>query len=237
IIFSKENLIRRSIYPGYVGEIDVIEFIAPRVAAPKRLRIEASLEVNGRIVENHWYIWIYPNTNIDDVRIFDPKGVIRFNLEEPKGRVFVSTRLDDYILDTIYKGARVLYIQPEDGDLPTSCKPFFRESIQVLFEHPVLKRFSPYGLSIEQWYSLATDRVFPKEVMKEYNAKRIISRLDTRTYILDHYLIEVNIGKGILIATTLRFNGGLGDQAENIEYNSAGRYLLKSIVRYLSKTS
>ncbi|MGC8971666.1 MAG: glycoside hydrolase family 2 protein [bacterium] len=237
IIFFKENDIGRSIYPGYVGEIDVIEFIAPRVAAPKRLRIEVSLEVNGLIVENHWYIWIYPNTNIDDVQIFDPKGVIRFNLEEPRGRVFVSTRLDDYILDAIYKGARVLYIQPEDGDLPTSCKPFFRESIQVLFEHPVLKRFSPYGLSIEQWYSLATDRVFPKEVMKEYNAKRIISRLDTRTYILDHYLIEVNIGKGILIATTLRFNGGLGDQAENIEYNSAGRYLLKSIVRYLSKTS
>ena len=235
VIFSKESKIRKSIPTGYVGEIDVIEFKAPRVVQPRRLKIEASLEANGRLVENYWYIWVYPNTDIGDIEIFDPRGIIRFNTEEPEEKVFVSTVLNKDILRAVSRGARVLYIQPEDGDLPVSCKPFFRESIQILSEHPVIKRFCPEGLSMEQWYSLATDRVFGKEVIKEYDARGIISRLDTRTYVLDYYLIEANLGNGTLMATTLRFNGGLGDQAESIEYNPAGRYLLKSIVKYLAR--
>lgn len=235
VLYSKEEIIRKTIRPGDVLEIGTIEFNAPAVRAPKRLKLEASLDIDGRQIENSWFIWIYPNADIDKLEIFDPKGVIKFNIEKPKGSIFVSTELNGDILNSIRKGARVLYIQPEEGRLKVNRKPFFRESIQVLFEHPVMRRFCPYGLSIEQWYSLAIDRVFPKEVIKEYNAESIFSRLDTRTYILDHYIIEANLGKGILIATTLRFNGGLGDQAESIKYNPAGRYLLWSIMGYLSR--
>ncbi|MCX7796098.1 MAG: hypothetical protein N2380_06220 [bacterium] len=222
VFYAKEEVIKRTIRPGDVEEIDIIEFKVPNVKTPKRLTLEVSLDNNGRLIENYWFIWVYPNVNIDRLEIFDLEGDI-----------FVSTDLEEDILDTIYKGSKVLYVQPEEGKLKVNHKPFFRESIQVLFDHPVMKRFCPHGLSIEQWYSLATDRVFPRDVIKEYNARSMFSRLDTRMYVLDHYIIEANIGKGTLIATTLRFNGGLGDQAEGLEHSPAGRYLLWSMIRYL----
>lgn len=235
VLYSKEEIIKKTIRPGEVSEVGIIEFTAPTVMMPKRLKLEVSLEFDGKLIENYWFIWVYPKVNMDKLKIFDPNGIIRFNIEEPKEDVFVSTELDKDILDSIHRGAKVLYIQPEEGRLKVNHKPFFRESIQILSDHPVISRFCPYGLSVEQWYSLATDSVFPKEVLDEYNAKGIFSRLDTRMYILDHYLIEAKLEKGILIATTLRFNGGLGDQAGGIDHSPSGKYLLWTIMRYLSR--
>ncbi|MBC7319999.1 hypothetical protein H5T89_05085, partial [bacterium] len=143
VLYSKENTIRKSISPGDVEEIDIIEFITPTVRAPRRLKLEVSLDIDGELVENYWFIWVYPNADIEKLQIFDSKGIIRFNIEEPKENIFVSTELNKDILDSIHKGAKVLYVQPEEGKLKVSRKPFFRESIQVLFDHPIIRRFCP----------------------------------------------------------------------------------------------
>jgi hypothetical protein len=58
----------------------------------------------------------------------------------------------------------------------------------------------------------------------------ILRRLDARTMAVHDYAAELLLGSGRLLVTTLRFEGGLGDQPLGIERNTAAAYLLHCFV-------
>ncbi len=60
-----------------------------------------------------------------------------------------------------------------------------------------------------------------------------MERLDARKFELDSYMIEVSVGSGKLVASTLRFEGGLGSQPDSVARNTAGAYWLTQILKYL----
>jgi hypothetical protein len=80
-------------------------------------------------------------------------------------------------------------------------------------------------------YGLATDTAFDAAALTEHTL--FMDRLDARTFELANYLFERKVGKGSLIATTLRFEGGLGAQPSGIYQNPAGLYLFEAIIQYL----
>jgi hypothetical protein len=58
-------------------------------------------------------------------------------------------------------------------------------------------------------------------------------RLDARSMRLFDYAVEIAWGNGRAIVTTLRFEGGAGDQPLGISRSTAAAYLLRCWVRYL----
>ena len=61
----------------------------------------------------------------------------------------------------------------------------------------------------------------------------MITRIDARESIARHYLVEVKFGRGTLIVTTLRVEGGMGRQPSGLAANSAGLFLVDSVLRRL----
>jgi hypothetical protein len=61
----------------------------------------------------------------------------------------------------------------------------------------------------------------------------MLRRLDARQFILTDYLVEARVGSGRLIASTLRFTGGLGDQPVGLSAHLAGRWLLYNLLMAL----
>lgn len=62
----------------------------------------------------------------------------------------------------------------------------------------------------------------------------IITRIDAREFLAQHYLVELRYGRGALILGTLRFEGGMGKQPNGLAGSSAARFLVDRILRYLA---
>lgn len=82
------------------------------------------------------------------------------------------------------------------------------------------------------WAGLASDTIFDTASLPEHTP--MMERLDARTFTTGTYMFEANIGKGRLIATTLRMEGGLGSQPTGIENHPVALYLLNILVSHLS---
>jgi len=63
----------------------------------------------------------------------------------------------------------------------------------------------------------------------------LLRRLDTRTMEATAYAVELELGRGQLIVTTLRIMGGHGNQPAGVRVNPAAQYMLTQWVRYLSQ--
>jgi len=70
-------------------------------------------------------------------------------------------------------------------------------------------------------------------VLEGKDCTPLLLRLDARTMAVHAYAVEMCMGKGMLIVSTLRFEGGHGDQSSGIVPNTAAAYLLSRWLRYL----
>jgi len=61
-----------------------------------------------------------------------------------------------------------------------------------------------------------------------------LRRLDARQFDVTDYLLDMRLGAGRLAATTLRFQGGMGDQPVGLRAHLAGRWLLYTLLRDLA---
>ena len=89
-----------------------------------------------------------------------------------------------------------------------------------------------------QYYGLATPWMLDTERIREVlpdvtDFRWLLRRLDNHVFTVTDYLIEARVGAGRLFATTLRFQGGLGDQPAGLRFNLAGRWLLLHILNAL----
>jgi len=230
-------------------EIASIYFTAPNTDIAQQYTLEVELDSG---ICNRWPLWVYPAVSqwSPEIVIYDPSGlltslddlnqaVLRINsLAEAKGLLVLTSAFTPEVSRYIQDGGRVIVLQTGDGSLPVKPCPFWRESIKLLYEHPVLKNFPHQGYADLQFYHLATDYAVDtdrliSQVADVHQIRPIIRRLDARQFTLLDYLVEIQIGQGTLLASTLRFGGGAGDQVNGLKNNLAGRHLLSLILNNL----
>jgi hypothetical protein len=113
--------------------------------------------------------------------------------------------------------------------------PYWREALKLAEPHPAWGSF-PYQEPGLQFYGLAPDCALESITLPPSAVwKPILRRLDTRGMDLHEYILEMRIGSGKAIISTLRLQGGLGDQPSGLRHNLAGQWLLASWLRYLQQ--
>ena len=227
-----------------------IVFGAPEAADPLTLHLHVALDTDRGAVENEWPLWIFPAVTAwpDGLALYDPAGKLamlddlaaaaRIDAPAPGYRVIVSSTLDDDLRAYLREGGRVLLVQQGDRPLPAVAVPFWRESLKLIADHPVMNAFPHDGYADVQFYGLATDWAFEADALREAlpdatAIRPLMRRLDARQFTLAEYLIEAEVGRGQLIASTLRFQGGLGDQPVSLGSSLAGRWLLGRLIESL----
>jgi hypothetical protein len=110
--------------------------------------------------------------------------------------------------------------------------PFWREGVKLLEPHPAWGDFPHDGYVDLQFYGLAAGHALDVSAFRG-EVRPILRRLDARTMAIHDYAVELGFGAGRIIVSTLRFEGGLGDQPFGISRNTAAAYLLACWLRYL----
>ncbi len=208
--------------------------------------------MTGRLIHNMWSLWVFPAVTAwpEGVGLVDPAGTLaglddfaqaaqRFGPGEPiTARALVTSDLTPAVRDYLHAGGAVLLLQMGDRPLPARPLTFWRESIKLIADHPIMAAFPHEGLVDMQFYGLASEWALDlarlSDVLPEaLDVRHALRRLDARQFTLADYLSEMRVGAGRLIATTLRVQGGLGDQPAGLRFNLAGRWLLHVILRHL----
>lgn len=228
-----------------------IGFDAPETPVPLTLQLHVVLETGGGSVENRWPLWIFPAVTAwpDGLALYDPGGVLAglddlaaaaIRIEKPVAgyRAIITSALDDDLRAVLREGGRVLLAQHGDRPLRAAALPFWRESLKLIEDHPVMKTFPHEGYADVQFYGLATDWAFEPDALRAalpdaVAIRPLLRRLDARQFVLSDYLVEAEAGRGRLIASTLRFQGGLGDQPLSLRSHLAGRWLVWSLLNSL----
>jgi hypothetical protein len=199
-------------------------------------------------VANQWSLWVYPAVQEWPARVglYDPSGCLA-GLDDlrdavgaaDKADVLLASAAPPDLADTLRAGGRVLLLQPEQGSLAAQPCPFWRESIKLLEDHPLMHAMPHAGFADLQFYSLAADHALDahalRQIAPDIDIRPVLSRLDARLFTYTHYLVEGRLGQGRIVASTLRFAGGLGDQPCGLRDNPAGRYWLRVILDDLRK--
>jgi hypothetical protein len=228
-------------------------FDAPPTDEALMLACDVMLDTGGRTIRNHWALWVFPEVSTwpDGIAVLDPAGSVvdqradlwetaaRVDRPTPETRVLISTILNADVLDFLRAGGPVLLWQNGDRPLPAVSGAFWHSGTKVIADHPVMDAFPHAGFVDLQFYGLATpwslDSARLGEILPDLTDFRgLLRRLDNHVFTVSDYLIEARVGSGRLFATTLRFQGGLGDQPAGLRFNLAGRWLLSQILQALA---
>lgn len=234
---------------GTLREIASLAFTAPTLGGTYTLSVQFGA------IRNQWPLWVYlAVTSWPDALVcYDPGGALEglidlkqavtelpsdADLAALKDGVLVTSAPTEAVLGFIRRGGRALILQTGTGILPAVPRPFWRESVKLIVDHPVWNDFPHQGYTGMQFYHLATDHALDTDRLAEAvpglsAVTPILRRLDARLFTLTDYLLELRIGQGIALASTLRFAGGIGDQVGDLKTNVAARHLLANLLRYL----
>lgn len=226
-----------------------IKFRAPDITTPIILTLQAEL---GNLTKNQWTFWIYPKITrwLDAISIYDPVGALiqiaelidipNYSGDLPSiDKLLISSVFTDEVANWVRLGGQAIVLQPNAGNLPAKPCPFWRESIKLLYNHPVLYNFPHAGYADLQFYHLAGDHALDCNAIQEFltdmdDMKPIIRRLDARQFTVLDYLAEINLSKGRMLISSLHFTHNDGDQTNGLQTNIAGQYLLNQMIKYLA---
>ncbi|MBN1202489.1 MAG: hypothetical protein JXJ20_11580 [Anaerolineae bacterium] len=228
-------------------------FDAPPTDKAMMLTCEVTLETGRQTIRNRWPLWVFPQGTQwpEGIGILDPAGAAveqRADLwdhavrvgDRPTGdiRALITTVFNAHVRDFLRGGGSVLLWQGSDRPLPAVTGPFWRGGTKVIADHPVTNAMPHAGFVDLQFYGLATpwalDPARLADVLPDITDVRwLLRRLDNSQFTVADYLAEARLGTGRLFATTLRFQGGLGDQPAGLRFNLAGRWLLRQILEAL----
>lgn len=214
------------------------------------LRCVVMLETGEQTIHNMWPLWVFPEITTwpEGIGVLDPAGglleqradlwEVAARVDDPSGdlRVLITTVFDARVAEFLRSGGSVLLWQNGDHPFPAIKGPFWRGGTKVIADHPVMNALPHAGFVDLQFYGLATpwalDTIRLANALPELaNARSLLRRLDNSLFTIADYLIEACVGPGHLFATTLRFQGGLGDQPAGLRFNLAGRWLLSQILQ------
>ncbi len=234
--------------PSIIG---YITFDAPTSAEAITLRLDVILEAGTRQVRNSWPLWIFPQVTAwpEGVALIDPTGSLaglddlwesadRVDTPANRHSIVVTSALTEGVVRYLREGGAALLIQHGDRPIPALPCPFWREAIKLIGDHPATNVMPHAGFTDLQFYGLATDWAFEADKLLSVlpdatNLRLPLRRLDARQFTLLDYVIEAQVGAGRLIATTLRLQGGLGDQPNGLRGHVAGRWLLYQMLKAL----
>jgi hypothetical protein len=164
-----------------------------------------------------------------------------------KGRVpvLVATAWRPIMRDYVQGGGRLLLIQPcpsaeNTGDgLPAVALPFWREAMRLFEPHGSWRDFPHEKRTDLCFYGLAADAAFEIEKVRavlgpEAQIEQVLTRVDARSYLLHAYTLAARLGSGTLLLTTLRPQGGLGDQPSGLRRHVAGAHILRGWLDWLA---
>jgi hypothetical protein len=232
----------------FMREIASIEFIAPTVERAAEYTLSAEACYHGEsVTRNQWPLWVYPavNTWPEGLTIYDPAGSLNLlddllqsardatrSGEFDPASILITSALTPEVRAFVERGGRALVLQTGAGSIPAQPCPFWREAIKLLYNHPVMDAFPHCGYADLQFYGLAGDYALETTGWADA-VQPLLRRLDARQFTLLDYLCEGRIGEGRVIASTLRFGGGSGDQPLGLRRSPAGRYLLAQLLAHL----
>jgi hypothetical protein len=242
---------------GAPYRIATIALRLPQVQEGTAFRLRAWLTDPTRSIHNQWPIWIFPHPPAwpSQVAIYDPSCTLANwgELSQPNqrewprqdqhpARLVVATATDERLIQYVANGGAVLFLQQNDGPLPARRAPFWRESIKLFYPHPVWQHFPHEGYADLQFFGMATDIALDTEQLLKYlpaikKTRPILRRLDAREFHVSDHLIELEIGTGRMLVSTLRHQGGAGAQPTGIERNVAGYSLLDAMSAYLLRSN
>ena len=207
----------------------------PQVDSP----ICCNLNVASGDTSNSWSLWVYPQD--DDwqkiVSIYDPAGTLHAlnNLPHASFKdhssVVIASVLTDELHSHIESGAQAVLLQAGDGIIPAKQIGFWQESLHLFYEHTIWSQMGKPEAVTGQFYGIGSGYAFDPT---QTNYTPIMRRLHTRLFTATDMLIEMKIGSGRLIATTLNLLGGEGDQPTGLTDNVFGAYLLSQMVQALA---
>jgi hypothetical protein len=248
----------KAIRGAEVAEIAVLTVRAPAAPEmrPSALTLSAQLELaqspgeKPRITQNSWNLWVVPKPHLPDIltvsgTLLDPQAFARIDpqaqiLSAPDpGRCMITSELTEAVLAQVKHGQNVLLWQRQPDPRYTRSLPFWREAIHVFAEgHDFWNQLPHPGYADLRFFSVATDFALDWEKLKvllgpEARQDFIWRRFDARTMTWADYLMEVKYGRGKLLISTLRFEGGLGCQPNSFETNPLGAWMLGVLLRTL----
>jgi hypothetical protein len=230
---------------GPPREVARLEWTFPAGAAPGAWTLAAEL---GDHTANAWTLWLYPEAAPwpQNIALYDPAGCLTGLDDLPRvdaagdhdGALIVGAYTPD-VAAFVRAGGRAILLQSGAGALPAQPVAFWQESIKLLYDHPALSRFPHDGCADLQFYHLATDHAFDSARFGDAipgltRIRPVLRRLHARTFTMLDYLVECEIGSGLLLASTLRLAGGAGDQTRGLRANVAGDFLLREMAAYIS---
>lgn len=238
--------------PATIGTID---FTPPARRRVYRVTLYVELQSGAHHIKNEWPLWIHPAISAwpESLAILDPCGTLaslddlyetvprlaRASKTHTWPRRVIASALTMSVLDYLRQGGNVLLLQSGAGPLPARACSFWREAINLPGSHPAMDALQHGGFADVQFYHLATDYALDTAQLgaalgdEVSNVRSIFGRLDARQFYWLDYIVEANVGGGKLIASTLRFGGGQGDQVSGLRDNIAGRTLLAGLLAAL----
>ena len=206
------------------GEVGEIFFEA---AAPCGLFLRARF--GG--TENAWPLWVVPpfaEDAFEEWAVFDPPdrlAGVRFAATPVEGTV--ATRVPGGLAEAVAQGGRFVLLL-EEG--PVHRAPFWRESAYEFLDAQFWSGLG-YAEHWERFLPLSGDCTLDLEALLPH-AKWVVlmNRIDTRTYAEAPVLARCRLGRGGVIATTLRPDGGLGAQPLGVRNNPSGAELLRRLM-------
>lgn len=250
-----ESVASETIRVGTLAPVAVLELNMPTVKRMERLTLHCELHAQSEVIVNEWELWCYPPVNVHALgqwAVYDPVHVLdgaerigwkARRIDESQilqERRIIASVWHPLLLESLRQGAQVVLFQQQHGGLSADGVPFWREAIGLFLPHPLWQRFRQLGYVGPQFYSLTCDcALIPEKLTEVLGADTVIQpvmrRVDLRSLQIRDYLIDTVVGRGRMLATTLRIGGGLGDAPSGIERNVAGLWLLYCMTEVLNE--
>jgi hypothetical protein len=223
----------------------------PVESHPQRIEVQTSLEHAGGRADNAWPVFVWPRSPSAlpnaTVALHDPLGIldplrerhaaVELSALGRRGRdaIVAASVFDGLVEEHVRRGGKAFVVQRGAGPFPHARVAFWRESFALFEDHPVADAI-PRGRFRElALWGMATDTalswIVPGGPVRA--VRPIISRIDARAFLAQHYLVELAYGRGTLIVATLRFEGGMGRQPGGLAANSAALFLVDRVLRHL----
>ena len=146
--------------------------------------------------------------------------------------ILATTVLTKQSIDWVEQGGRMIFFaSPNNCDFVEHVD-FWRQLPLIDTAHPIMRDFPFAGYFDQQFFSLATAHGIAA-VKGKGRSHPLLTGIGLRDFRVLNYLLEMRIGRGTLLVTTLNFFAGCGMQAHNLRENVAGRFLFHNMVRYL----
>jgi len=232
-----------AVHPGDVQGLHPLDIQLPQVVQPAVVQLAVQVVLSGQRVNNSWDFYLFPSLMYMEstpLCCYDPRHEALplptwmhhvTDMRMATG-VVLAFSWDADVATYVREGGQVILVcaqQHQPAPVVLQPAPFWREALRIVTAHPAWGDFPHQGWAGRQFASMASDVVIAD------NHLPLLRRLDTRTMEAAAYAVELELGRGRLMVTTLRLMGGLGNQPRGVAMNPAAQYMVTQWVRYLAQ--